>query len=177
MRKIYYFIIIPVILSIGIIVGLYFTGYLLNNQRIIPPSSQIEIKNLEEILSGNNTIESNNTFHHPPGIINLTKKMKDIPGIEYINYKIFVSNDSIQQIIDYYTNILEKDGYSYHNEYSGIKTYENSEIYYYTFTKGLNAVVIYLSQYNQQTWLCYSTSDILHYQQIFNYMVAHNIIS
>jgi len=176
MRRIYYFLLILVILSIGIVVGLHFTGYLLNDQRIIPPRSQIEMKNLKEFSSVNKTTESNNTSYHFPVILNLTKKMKDIPGIEYINYKVFVSNDSIQQIIDYYTDILEKEGYSYHDEYSGMKTYEYSEIYYYTFIKGLNGVIIYLSQYDQHTWICYSTSDIIHYQQIFNYMVAHNII-
>lgn len=169
MRRIFYFLLILIILSIGIVAGLHFTGYLLNNQRIIPPSSQIEWKD--------KTAEYNNTSFHFPLILNLTEKMKDIPGIEHINYEIFVSNDSIQQTIDYYTDILEKEGYSYHHEYSGVKTYENSEIYYCTFTKGLNGVVIYLSQYDQQTWICYSTSDIIHYQQIFDYMVAHGIIS
>jgi len=177
MRRIYYFLSIPVILAIGIVVGLHFTGYLLNNQRIIPPTSQIEWKYLEKVISVDNTTESNSTFYHFPIILNLTEKMKDIPGIENINYKVFVSNDSIQQIIDYYTNILEKDGYSYHDEYSGKMIYEFSEIYYYTFIKGFNGVVIYLSQYAQQTWICYSTSDIIHYQQIFDYMVTHNIIS
>jgi len=177
MRRIYYFLLIPVILLIGIVAGLHFTGYLLNDQKIIPPSSQIEWKNLKEFSSVNKTTESNNTSYHFPVILNLTKKMKDIPGIEYINYKVFVSNDSIQQIIDYYTDILEKEGYSYHDEYSGMKTYEYSEIYYYTFTKGLNGVIIYLSQDNQQTWICYSTSDIIHYQQIYDYMVTHHIIS
>jgi len=177
MRRIYYFLLIFVILSIGIIVGLHFTGYLLNNQRIIPPSSQIEWKNLKEVNSVDKATGSNNTSYYFPEILNLTEKMKDIPGIENINYEVFVSNDSIQQIIDYYTDILEKEGYSYHNEYSGMKTYENSEIYYYTFTKWFNGVVIYLSQYDQQTWICYSSSDIIHYKQIFDYMVAHNIIS
>jgi hypothetical protein len=177
MRRKYYFLLILVILSIGIVVGLHFTGYLLNNQRIIPPISQIEWKNLKEFSFTDKTTESNNTSYHFPLILNLTEKMKKIPGIEHINYKVFVSNDSIQQIIDYYTDILEKEGYSYHDEYSGMKTYEYSEIYYYTFIKGLNGVVIYLSQYDQHTWICYSTSDIIHYQQIFNYMIAHNIIS
>jgi hypothetical protein len=176
MRRIYNFLLIFVILTIGIVAGLHLTGYLLNNQRIIPPSSQIEWKNLEEVISVDNTTESNNTFHHFPLILNLTEKMKDIPGIEHINYKIFIANNSIQQIIDYYTDILEKEGYSYHDKYSGMKTYEYSEIYYYTFTKGLNGVVIYLSEYNQQTWICYSTSDIIHFQQIFDYMTTHNII-
>jgi len=177
MRRIYYFLLLLVILSSGIVVGLHFTGYLLNNQRIIPPSSQIEWKNLDEVISFDNTTGSNNNFYHLPLMLNLTEKMKTIPGIEHINYEVFVSNDSKQQIIGYYTDILEKEGYSYHDKYSGMKTYEYAEIYYYTFIKGLNGVVIYLSQYDQHTWICYSTGDIIHYKQIFDYMIAHNIIS
>ena len=156
---------------------MHFTGYLLNNQRIIPPSSQIKWKNLEQVISVDNTNGSNNISYHFPVMLNLTEKMRDIPGIENINYEIFVSNDSIPQIIDYYKDILEKEGYSYHDEYSDMKTYEDAEIYYYTFIKGLNGVVIYLSHHDQKTWICYSTSDIIHYQQIFDYMIAHDIIS
>lgn len=172
MRRIYYFLLLLVILSSGIVIGLYFTGYLFNNQRIIPPSSPVDWEHLDDGFSVNNTTSS-----HVPLMLNLTKKMKDIPGIKYIQYEVFVSNDSIPQVVEYYTDILEKDGYSYHDEYSGITTYESSEIYYYTFIKGLNGVVIYLSEDDHQTWICYSTSDILHYQQIFNYMVTHDIIS
>lgn len=177
MRRIYYFLLIFVLITTGIVAGLHFTGYLLNNQRIIPPSSQIKWKNLEEVITVDNTTGTNNTSYHFPAILNLTEKIKDIPGIKNIKYQIFVSNESIPQIIDYYTDILEKEGYSYHDEYSDKKMYEDSEIYYYTFIKGLNGVVIYLSQYDQKTWICYSTSDIIHYQQIFDYMVDHNIIS
>jgi hypothetical protein len=171
MRKIYYFLLLLVILSSGIVVGLHFTGYLFNDQRIIPPSSPVEWKQLD------NTTKANSTSSQFPLILNLTEKMKDIPGIEYIHYEVFVSNDSIQQVIKYYTDILEKEGYSYHDEYSGMTTYEYSEIHYRTFINWLNGVVIYLSQYDQQTWICYSTSDIIHYQQIFDYMVTHDIIS
>ena len=163
-------------LIIGIIIGLHVTGYLLNNQRIIPPKSQIEWKNPNENNSIGNSNDSNNEAYNFPVILNLTEKMKEIPGIENIKYKIFVSNDSIQQIINYYSDILEKEGYGYYDEYSGMKSYENNEIYYYTFIKGLNAVVIYLSSYNQKTWICYSVSDIIHYKEIFDYMVKNNII-
>ena len=177
MRRIYYFILLLVILSSGIVVCFHFTGYLPNDQRIIPPSSPVEWKNLDDGFSIDDTAESNTTYSRVPVILNLTKKMNEIPGIEYIQYEVFVSNDSIQQVVEYYTDILEKDGYSYHDEYSGITTYESSEIYYYTFIKGLNGVVIYLSENDHQTWICYSTSDIFHYKQIYEYMVALNIIS
>ena len=176
MRRRYYFLLIPVIVIIGIVIGLHFTGYLLNEQRIIPPSSSIDWKNLNGIYSANQTTGSNTTSYPYLVILNLTEKMKDIPGIEHIKYEVFVSNDSMEQVIEYYADILEKDGYSPHDEYSGMMTYDASEIYYYTFTKGLNGVVIYLSKYDQQTWICYSTGDILHYKQIFDYMTAHNII-
>jgi hypothetical protein len=176
MRRRYYFLLIPVIVIIGIVVGLHFTGYLLNEQRIIPPSSLINWKNLDGMSSADQTTGSNTTSYPYRVILNLTEQMKGIPGIDYINYEVFLSNDSMQQVIEYYTDILEKDGYSPHDEYSGMMTYDSSEIYYYTFTKGLNGVVIYLSEYDQQTWICYSTGDILHYKQIFDYMVTHNII-
>jgi hypothetical protein len=177
MRRRYYFLVILVVLVSGIVAGLHFTGYLFNDQRIIPPRSQIEWKNLDDGFPVDNTTGSNTTSYHLPIILNLTEQMKDIPGIEHIKYEVFVSNDSIQQVIEYYTDILEKDGYAYHDEYSGMKTYEYAEIYYYTFIKGLNGVVIYVSEYDQHTWICYSTGDILQYKQIFEYMVAHNIIS
>lgn len=168
MRKIFYLLLVIVVLLIGLVAGLHFTGYLFNNQQIISPYSSIEWNN--------SSSRSSNTLTQVPIIQNLTKQMKDIPGIEYINYRVFISNDSIQKNIQYYADILKKDGYSYQTDYSGISTYEYAEIYYYTFIKGLNAVVIYLSDYNHQTWICYSTGDAIHYQQIFNYMVSHHII-
>jgi hypothetical protein len=176
MKRRYYFLLIPVILAIGIVVGLNFTGYLFNDQRIIPPSSPIEWENFDEVVYANTSTKSNTTAYPYLVILNFTEQMKDIPGVEYIKYKVFVSNDSRQQVIDYYTDILEKEGYSYHDEYSSMMTYDYSKIYYYTFTKGLNGVVIYLSEYHQQTWICYSTSDIIHYKLIFDYMTTHNII-
>ncbi len=177
MRKIYLFLFTVVTLSIGIVGGLHLAGYLFNNQRIIPPSSQIEWNNSDNVISVDNTTESNNTSYQFPLILNLTEKMQEVPGIEHIHYEIFVSNDSIKQVIAYYTDILEKEGYAYHDEYSGTSTYAYSEIYYCTFVKGLNGVVIYLSQYDHQTWICYSTGDIIHYQQIYDYMIDHNILS
>ena len=171
MRRRYYFLVLFVVLVSGIVVGLQLTGYLFNTQRIIPPSSQLEWENLDDEVS------IDNTSYQLPIILNLTEQMKDIPGIEHIKYEVFASNDSRQQVIAYYTNLLEKDGYSFHDEYSGIQTYEYAEIYYYTFIKGLNGVVIYVSQDNQHTWVCYSTGDVLQYKEIFEYMVDHNIIS
>jgi hypothetical protein len=171
MRRRYYFLVLFVVLISGIVVGLQLTGYLFNTQRIIPPSSELDWEHLDDEVS------IDNTSYEIPIILNLTEQMKDIPGIEHIKYEVFVSNDSRQQVIVYYTDLLEKDGYSFHDEYSGMQTYEYAEIYYYTFIKGLNGVVIYVSQDDQHTWVCYSTGDVLQYKEIFKYMVDHNIIS
>lgn len=177
MRRRYYFFVVLVVLVVGIILGLQFMGYLSNDQRIIPPRSHIEWNSLDDGFSGDNTTGSTNTSDVPPIILNLTEKMKDIPGIEHIKYEVFVSNDSRQQVIAYYTDILEKDGYTYHDEYSGSETYEYAEIYYYTFIKGLNGVVIYVSQDDQHSWICYSAGNVLYYKEILEYMITHNIIS
>jgi hypothetical protein len=176
MRRLYISLTIIFIIIIAIVSGLHLTGYLFNSQKIIPPPSQIEWKNLIENSSESHRNESNDSAYQYPLILNLTEKIKNIPGIENINYEIFVSNDSIHQIVDYYKDILEVEGYEYHDEYSGMNTYEDAEIYHHTFTKGLNGVVIYLSSYNQQTWICYSVSDILTYKDIFDYMIDNDII-
>lgn len=176
MRRRYYFLLIPVIVIIGIVVCLHLTGYLFNDQRIIPPSSPVDWKKLDGFNSMNQTAGSNITSYPYRVILNLTEQMKEIPGIENIKYEVFVSNDSMLEVVEYYTHILENDGYSYHDEYSGVMSYNSSNINYYTFTKGLNAVVVYVSEYNQLTWICYSTSDIIHYKEIFDYMVSHGIL-
>ena len=59
MRKISYLFIILIILSIGIVAGLHFTGYLLNNQPIIPPGSDIEWESFEDIFPDEKSDESN----------------------------------------------------------------------------------------------------------------------
>lgn len=183
MRKMYLVLVILTVLSVGTVVGLHLTGYLLNDQRIIPPQSTIDWEHGEENPTENtstgwtDTNESNHTTDQFPLLVNLTETMKDVPGIEYVKYEIFVTNETMNQVIAYYKDILEADGYAYHDEYSGMKMYESSEIYYYTFVKGLNGVVVYVSQYHQQTWVCYTTSDIVHYQQIFEYLIDQGILS
>jgi len=171
MKKKYFLVVFTVLLSSGIVVGLHVTGYLFNDQRILPPESSVEWETIQEDSS-----DSSSSGSEFPSMLNLTEAIKDIPGIEKIKYKIFVSRESIDQVLAYYTNVLENDGYAYHDEYSGMKTYGSSEIFYYSFVKGLNGVVIFLSQFNHQTWVCYSTGNLLQYQQIFDYITTHNLL-
>ena len=104
------------------------------------------------------------------------KNTNKFPNIENINYEIFVSNESIKTIFNEYNEILTNDGYTYHEEYSGEFLYESSKLYYYTFMKGLNGVVIYMTHHNGQTWICYSSGNVLQYQEIFDYMQENDII-
>lgn len=183
MRQVYILAIGVFLIFIGIVAGFYFSGYLTSDQEIIPPESYINWEQYEDnssISNKNNTTEddqSDSTNQEFPLMLSLTETMSDIPGIENINYEVFVSNDSIHQIFDYYEGLLKKEGYAYHEEYSSIGFYESSEIYYYTFIKGLNAVIFYLSEYDQKTWVCYSTGSVLQYQDIYNYMLDHDIIT
>ena len=170
MKRRYYLVPLMVIVSVGIVVGFHVTGYLFNDQRIIPPVSSVE---LEEVQDGGS--ESSSGSGSPPMLI-LTEQLKEVPGIKNIRYELFVSSESMDQVLAYYTNELEKEGYAYHEEYSGMQTYNSAEVFYHAFAKGLNGVVIFLSEYNHQTWVCYSTGNVLQYQRIFDYMTSHGIL-
>jgi len=170
MKRRYYVVALVVMVSVGVVVGLQVTGYLFNDQRIIPPVSSVELDGIQD-ESSENPSESGS-----PPMLNLADQLDEIPGIKSIKYKIFVSSESMEQVLLYYTDVLENDGYAYHSEYSGMQTYQSSEIFYHAFVKGLNGVVIFLSEYNQHTWVCYTTGGVLQYQQIFDYLTAHNIL-
>ena len=154
-----------VLVSVGVVVGLQVNGYLFNDQRIIPPVSSVALDEIQE--------ESPSGF---PPMLNLTDQLQEVPGIKNIRYKLFVSNESMDQVLAYYTNELEDDGYAYHEEYSGMQRYQSAEIFYHAFAKGLNGVVIFLSEYDHHTWVCYSTGNVLQYQQIFEYLTSHGIL-
>ncbi len=171
MKRRYYLIVLVVILSFGIIIGLQVNGYLFNDQRIIPPGSLKEWEDIKNRSSNGQTSGSGS-----PAMLNLTDKMKEIPGIEKIKYDVFLSNKSMQQVIEYYTDILANDGYSYHSEYSGMMTYGSSDLSYHSFAKGLNGVVIFLSEFGSKTWVCYTTGGVLQYQQIYKYMATHHLL-
>jgi hypothetical protein len=171
MKKRYYVVGLVMLLSVGFLVGLHVTGYLFNDQRIIPPVSSVEWEMIQDESPGDNS--SGSEF---PSMLNLTETLQEVPGIERIKYKVFVSSESMDQVLAYYTEVLEHEGYAYHEEYSGMKTFRSSEIYYYSFAKGLNGVVVFLSEYHQWTWVCYSTGNVLQYQRIFDYVNTHDIL-
>lgn len=175
MRKIFILLIIIVVIVLGITVSLHLTGYLLNDQKIIPPGSELDWKNFEEVYPVEKYEEANNSSKDFPLIVNFTEKIKEIPGIKNINYDIFISNESIESIIESYKNILVEQGYAYQKKYSGMESYESYNIHYYIFIKGFNGIAIYMTTFEEQTWICYSTGSVLQYREIFDYITKNNM--
>ncbi len=168
-KRRYYLVAVIGILLVGVVVGLQVAGYLFSDGRIIPPVSLVEWETSQD--GGNQSTGSD-----APPMLNLTNQLSEVPGIKNIKYKVFVSSDSMDQVLAYYTDVLENKGYAYHSEYSGSQRYQGSLIYYYAFAKGLNGVVIFLSEYGSHTWVCYTTGGVLQYQQILEYLTSHGIL-
>ena len=167
MKKIFYLLIFLIILVISIVSGLNYTGYFSTEEKIITPHEYINWNQFDNqtLTNNNQTINSSNNYSI---FFDITEKLKELDGIENINYEIFITNNSMQNIIQYYSDILELDGYSISNEYSGITPPEYYELNYYTFLKGLNGVVIFIKTHENLTWVFYSTGNLLEYQNILN---------
>jgi len=165
MKKIYF--ITTLLIALVIIISfLQFNGYLFNKNEII---SSPEFINWQEFDNKNYNNESENNDSYNYSMFNdITDEINEIEGIENINYDIFITNKSIEDIIFYYSTLLEEDGYSYSLEYSGITPIDYYELNYFTFIKGLNGVVIFLKSYEKLTWVCYSSGSMLEYQNIIN---------
>lgn len=171
MNRRYYFVALIALMIVGVVIGLQVTGYLFNDQRIIPPVSSVT---LEEILGESPAGHASGSG--VPPMLNLTERLKEVPGIKNIKYEVFASNASKDQVLAHYTYVLENNGYTYHSEYSGMQRFHSVEIFYYAFAKGLNGVVIFLSEYNSYTWVCYTTGGVLQYQQIFKDLTSQGIL-
>jgi hypothetical protein len=165
LKKIYLLIIFFVIIII-IIIGLQFNGYILNNQDIKPPGKEENWQQLDNNTFNFNNSDLLNDSNDYSIFLDITNIIKDIEGIDKITYEIFITNKSIQNVFDYYNSILIEEGYSYNEEYSGITPPDFFELNYFTFVKGLNAVVVFTKTHQNLTWLCYSTGNLLDYQKI-----------
>lgn len=158
MKKIFY-LLLTMIAIIFLITILQYNGYLFINNKTINPSDQI---NLEQFDNNKNSSSNYSIF------TNITNKIKDIEGIESIDYEIFITNNSMDQIIQYYSTQLESDGYSISLDNSGITPSEYFEMNYYTYIKGVNGVVIFIKTHENQTWFFYSSGSIFEYQKIID---------
>lgn len=164
-KKFSILIILSVILAI-LISGLYFTGFILNNNQVKPPA---EGDIWQKFDKNNNTFNDTNFFNNSLNysiFSDISNMISDINGIDKIEYEIYLTNQTLIDIIEYYNLILIQDGFSYNEDYSGITPSEYFELDFYTYTKGLNAVVIFLKSVDSVSWVCYSTGNLLDYQSI-----------
>jgi len=166
MLKKEYLLIILLVIIVIIFAGLQFNGYLFNNKDIKPPGNNENWQQFDNnTIIFNNSDPLNNSNDYSI-FTDINNKIKDIEGIEKITYEIFITNKSINDIFEYYNSILIEEGHSYNEEYSGITPPDYYELNYFTFIKGLNTVVVFTKTYQNLTWLCYSTGNLLDYQYI-----------
>jgi hypothetical protein len=149
------------------VVVIKYSDYLYRDEKIIQPQEYIEWDKFQNNTSIFNE-ENINPMENYSIFNQISESIKDIDGIEKINYEIFITNNSMQNILEYYTNQLENEGYSLNLEYSGITPSEYYELNYYTYIKGLNGVVIFIKTHEKLTWVLYSNGNILDYQDIIN---------
>ena len=101
MKKMFYLLIFILILIIGIVSGLQYTGYFFYNEEIISPGENIEWQKFDNntlIINENESLNSSNDYSI---FLDITEKLKEIDGIENITYEIFKTNNSMMDIIQY----------------------------------------------------------------------------
>jgi hypothetical protein len=167
MKKILIFWISIILIIIGVFAVLGNNGYLFVNHTVIPPISSVELEKINDdtLINITNSNFSSNDYNI---FYNLTNKINELKGIENIEYKIFISNETIEDIKNFYRNILRELGYDYYETYSDSIFYDSNKFNYYTFIKGFNGVVIFMTSYNEFTWICYSTGHVFDYQVILD---------
>ena len=103
-------ILILSIISIAVIlilISLQLSGFLFVDKSIKTPGSNLDWEPIDKDDIKDNSNDQNNTNNDFPLLYNFIELLEGIPGIENINYEIFVSNESIKTIFNEYTEILE----------------------------------------------------------------------
>jgi len=108
--------------------------------------------------------------------IELSKKyqhyLRDIPHIERISYKLFISDKPLSEVKESYHTQLIGEGYKYEQDYSGEAVVNGYSITFVSYTKGLTAVVIFMStgdiigEDKEKTAILYTTGLISDYMLI-----------
>jgi len=96
--------------------------------------------------------------------------LSKIPGIEKINYEVFLTDSSESEVYNNYKNKLEAKGYTEHPDYSGTTFNEDGySIEVYAFVEGLTGVVFATTQLDGKTGVFYSTGNVMDYISIFEW--------
>ena len=98
--------------------------------------------------------------------------LKNIPKLNDIKYKVYVSDASLESVEDNYIYKLKKQGYSL--DYQGEVTKNDITFHYLGFTKGITGIGIILSDdvqdiFNHETAVLSTIGSIYDYQEIITW--------
>lgn len=131
----------------------------------IPVSDALEIRtptgNAREIQS---VIDSNYPESTDP-LSTINEIIEDVPNVDKINYDIFETDVSYHDVYETYRSQLTNDGFSEKNEYSGYITHKGNDFHYYTFLKGIVAVVIGTTPTETGCIVLYTTGSVFDYEE------------
>jgi len=157
-----------------VLVGLWQTGYLLTDHRIVSGQSMVPMSwsSVQQHIQDqtlNNTTLLNLFFI-------LMNETAHIPGIEKITFQVFYSNDSVSSVRDQYQSLMDQRGYVEQKGFSGSYSQYDQTVYYWTYTHGISGAVIFASAFLGKTWICYASGNALDLLHIYNYLISHGYI-
>lgn len=100
------------------------------------------------------------------------KEISDIPDIEDLKYKLYISEATPENIINNYKYLLKQKGYKL--QYRGIINKNGIDFEYYGFTEGITAIGILITDeidqlISEKTTILYTTGSIFDYQDIISW--------
>jgi len=101
--------------------------------------------------------------------MNHYREIKDIPNIDNIKYKIYVTDDNVDTTANNYERKLKDEGYSL--EYRGVVNKKGMDFYYYGFIKGITAIGIIMTSdasdiFGHETTILSTIGSVFEYEEI-----------
>lgn len=99
-------------------------------------------------------------------------EVKNIPNINDINYKIYVTDDTVDNAANSYERKLKDEGYTL--EYGGIVNKREMDFHYYGFVKGITAIGIIMTSdasdiFGHETTILSTIGSVFEYQEIITW--------
>lgn len=127
------------------------TGYIVGENIIIPPAQSVEITGEE----------------HEAEIFE-SSVYAFLQSSENIEYELYKTTDSEKRVFDNYDRELIEYGYTLSEDYSGTYLYQDITISYFSYTKGMSAVVYATCVFNGYTYILYTTGNVLDYKALLD---------
>ncbi len=99
-------------------------------------------------------------------------EIKNIPNIDDIKYKIYVTDDPVDTAANNYERKLKEEGYTL--EYKGIVTKKEMDFHYYGFVKGITAIGIIMTSdaseiFGHETTILSTIGSVFEYKEIITW--------